>query len=86
MFIEVNTTCGTEEEARCIVRHAVEQHLCACAHILPVESYYWWNGSIFKTASAQYERLSELIITKHSYDPPPIYTTPIERCSKAYAQ
>jgi len=95
MLIEVNTTCGNEDEARRIARRAVEQHLCACVHVSPIESYYWWQGSIqqdiefrllFKTISDQYERLVDLIVAEHSYDLPAIYSTPVLRGTDAYTK
>jgi len=39
-------TAGSEDEARKIARHLVEQRLAACVNIVPqIESIYRWQGS-----------------------------------------
>jgi uncharacterized protein involved in tolerance to divalent cations len=40
-------TAGSEEEARKIARHLVEQRLAACVNIVPqIESIYRWQGKV----------------------------------------
>ena len=95
MLIEVHTTCGNEDEARRIALRALEEHLCACVHMTPIESHYWWQGVIrqnnefrlsFKTISERYERLVDLIVGEHSYDLPSIYSTAVLHGGEDYTR
>ena len=43
----VLSTVGSEEEARKIAHHLVEQQLAACVNIVPkIESVYRWQGKV----------------------------------------
>lgn len=94
MFLIVHTTCATAEEARRIAHGAVEQHLCACAHIDAIDSVYRWQGEVcsekewrlsFKTVSSRYDELVAFIKQQHSYDLPAIYAVTAEHATPEYA-
>ena len=54
----VLVTAGSEEEASTIGRTLVEEHLAACANIVPgIRSIYRWKGKI-------YDEQESLIIIK----------------------
>jgi len=76
----VLTTAGSEEEARKIARHVVEERLAACVNIIPqVVSIYCWQNKveesrewllIIKTTAAAFEAVRQAIAQLHSYDLP----------------
>jgi periplasmic divalent cation tolerance protein len=70
----VLTTTGSEEEARKIAHHLVENHLAACVNILPqVTSIYRWQGNVEKA-----------IVELHSYDLPECIAVVIEDGTPEY--
>ena len=90
----VQTNCSRVEEARAIVRAAVEAGLAACGNIHgPVTSVYRWSGEIvesreyvavLKTTRASLHRLEPLIRRQHSYELPAILVLPIEGGEASY--
>lgn len=92
--IVVLVTAGSEEEARQLVRHLLEQKLIACANLVPVNSLYMWEGEmqddrevlmIIKTHSTVFaDKLVETIKAQHSYDVPEIIAMPIVLGSQDY--
>lgn len=91
--IEVTVTCGSVDEARRIMRAAVEARLAACAQTWPVESCYRWEGAIaddhehlvlFKSADAHFSALCELIRSHHSYDVPAIAAVAVAAAGPGY--
>ncbi|NGX53982.1 MAG: Divalent-cation tolerance protein CutA [Chlamydiae bacterium] len=86
-FIQIYWTCGNIEEAREISRYLVQNHLVACANIIPkVESIYLWKEKletgkevkvIFKTREEKFEAVKEAILARCSYDVPEILQVPI---------
>ena len=95
-IVTVYATFGSEEEARRIVRTAVEEGLAACANILaPCHSVYRWQGAIeeaaehpalFKTSAARAKALVARIAALHSYDVPAAVVWPIARTLPAYKE
>ena len=94
-FIEISTCCASIEEAHKIARLAVEKRLCACAHIIPIESYYRWQGEVtqdtehkifFKTTSKNAKALADLIKTEHSYALPAVVEHPLRPLTIEYGQ
>lgn len=74
-------TCDSEKEAQDISNLLIEQKLVACAQIFPIQSRYWWDGSVqektefyvsTKTLLSHAEKIEHLICDKHSYDVPAI--------------
>ncbi|SRR5208282_2554417 len=92
----VLTTAGSEEEARKIARHIVEERLAACVNIVPqVVSIYSWQNQveesrewllIIKTTAAAFERVRTAILELHSYDLPECICLTIEDGSPGYLQ
>jgi periplasmic divalent cation tolerance protein len=90
----VLTTAGSEEEARKIARHLVEQKLAACANIIPrVESIYRWQGKIesaqewlliIKTTAVRFPAVRDAICALHSYDLPECIAFSVEDGSLPY--
>ena len=78
----VLSTFPTADAARQIARRLVEEHLVACANILPgVESIYVWKGNVetagetlvlFKTTQENYPRVERRIRELHPYEVPEI--------------
>lgn len=92
----VLSTAGSEEEARKIAHHLVEQQLAACVNIVPrIESVYRWQGKVesnreylllIKTSSEKFPQVSEAIRELHSYDLPECIALAVEDGSSAYLQ
>ncbi len=92
----VLSTAGSEEEARKIAHHLVENQLAACVNIIPqVESIYRWEGKIessrewlllIKTTAEKVTRVTAAILELHSYDLPECIAIAIEGGSSAYME
>jgi len=75
-------TTGSEEEAERIARALLEEHLIACANMVPgIRSLYRWQGRLnndqetlllCKTREALFPRLAERVKALHSYEVPEI--------------
>jgi periplasmic divalent cation tolerance protein len=92
----VLTTAGSEEEARKIARHLVENQLAACVNIVPqVESIYRWQGKVdsarewlllVKTNQERFPAVRDAIRELHSYELPECVAINIEDGSPDYLQ
>ena len=92
----VLSTAGSEEEARKIAHHLVEQRLAACVNIVPrIESLYRWEGRVesnreylllIKTSSAMFPEVRDAIVALHSYELPECVEIAIEDGSSEYLQ
>ena len=92
----VLTTAGSEDEARKIARHLVENRLAACVNLIPrVESIYRWQGKIesatewlllIKTTAPRFPAVRDAIGQLHSYDVPECVMLTIEDGSAPYLQ
>lgn len=90
----VLSTAGSEEEARKIAHHLVEQKLAACVNIVPqVESIYRWQGKVessrewlllIKTTVEQFASVRDAVAKLHSYDLPECVAIAIEDGSTKY--
>lgn len=90
----VLTTTASQDEARKIARHLVENQLAACVNILAqVESIYRWRGKVesapewlllIKTSAARFPAVRDAIGALHSYDLPECIAIPIEDGSEPY--
>jgi periplasmic divalent cation tolerance protein len=90
----VLVTASSQEEAKALALHLLEQQLIACANLIPVQSYFTWEGKfdeaaevlmILKTTSAVFqEKLIAAIREKHSYQVPEIIGMPIVLGSADY--
>ena len=79
------TTTPTREEARKIAKLLVEEKLAACVQLLPIESFYAWQGKtqneaevllLIKTRTALFESATARIKEIHSYTVPEIVAMP----------
>lgn len=92
----VLSTAGSEEEARKIAHHLVEQRLAACVNIVPrIESVYRWEGKVesnreylllIKTSSAMFPEVRDAILELHSYELPECVEIAVENGSSEYLQ
>ena len=92
----VLTTAGSEDEARKISHHLVENRLAACVNVIPgVESIYRWQGKVesaaewlllIKTTSQKFPAVRDAIAALHSYEVSECVMFPIEDGSAAYLQ
>jgi periplasmic divalent cation tolerance protein len=79
------TTTPTREEAQKIARLLIEEKLAACVQLLPIESFYVWQGKtqneaevllLIKTRTALFESAIARIKAVHSYTVPEIVAVP----------
>ncbi len=79
------TTTQNREEAATIAKLLIEEKLAACVQLLPIESFYSWQGKtqneaevllLVKTRSALFEAAIARIKTVHSYTVPEIVAMP----------
>jgi periplasmic divalent cation tolerance protein len=90
----VLTTTGSEDEARKIAQHLVENRLAACVNIIPhVESIYRWQGKVessrewllvVKSTAEKFIEVRDAIRELHSYDLPECIAVSIEAGSPQY--
>ena len=92
--IVVLSTCSSEEEARKIARHLVENRLAACVNVASgVRSVYRWQGAIEEAAECLliiksrrdlFDPLRAALETIHSYDVPEVIALSIVDGSPSY--
>lgn len=87
-YILVLITVPTEESAKKVASHLLEQKLAACVNIIPgLTSLFWWKGNInddqemlliAKTHQSLFaEKLIPAVRQVHPYDVPEIIALPI---------
>lgn len=89
-------TASSPDEARKIARSLVEQHLVACANIVPaIQSFYWWKGEVcadnealimMKTMPDKIPALRTALPKLHSYDVPELIIVDINDGLPAYLE
>jgi periplasmic divalent cation tolerance protein len=89
-------TAGSEDEARKIANHLVEQRLAACVNIVPrIESIYRWQGKVessgewlllIKTTAEKFSEVCDTIRQLHSYELPECISIEIDDGSAAYLE
>jgi periplasmic divalent cation tolerance protein len=92
----VLSTAGSEDEARKIAHHLIEQRLAACVNIVPrIESVYRWQGKVesnreclllIKTSSTMFAQVRDAILELHSYELPECVEIAVEDGSSEYLQ
>jgi len=79
------TTMPGREEAAKIAKLLIDEKLAACVQLLPIESFYAWQGKtqneteillLVKTRSALFEPAIARIKAVHSYSVPEIVAMP----------
>lgn len=93
-YIQVVTTVASQDDARRLARELVAERLAACVQIAgPIESVYWWQGTIdtaaewrctLKSRADLYPQLAAAIGRLHSYETPEILSLPVLDGSPAY--
>lgn len=92
-YCVILVTVGSEEEGAKIANTLLSEKLAACINIVPIQSFYTWQGEIhqdrewqllIKTRLHLFEKLAERVQTLHSYDVPEIVALPIVAGSSAY--
>jgi periplasmic divalent cation tolerance protein len=80
----LTTTQGREEAAR-IAKLLIDEKLAACVQLLPIESFYFWQGKtqneaevllLVKTRSDLFEAAIARIKSVHSYTVPEVVAMP----------
>ncbi len=95
-MIQVQWTCPSLDEARCVIRLLLEGRLIACANIIPeIESHYWWEGALeatrevkvyLKTAEHLFHSVEQMIRQNCSYQVPEIIAFKAWTVSKPYEE
>lgn len=89
----VYITVPSQSEAEKISCHLLEKKLIACANFYPINSVYWWQGSltkedeyilIVKTSEQHYELVKEEVEKIHPYATPCIVGIPSHANEKYY--
>jgi periplasmic divalent cation tolerance protein len=79
------TTTPTREEAARIAKLLIDEKLAACVQLLPIESFYVWQGKtqneaelllLVKTRRSLFEKAIARIKAIHSYTLPEIVALP----------
>lgn len=79
------TATPTREEATRIAKLLIDEKLAACVQLLPIESFYVWEGKtqneaelllLVKTRCALFEKTIARIKSIHSYTVPEIVALP----------
>jgi periplasmic divalent cation tolerance protein len=87
------TTAPSREEAQNIARLLIDEKLAACVQLLPIESFYVWQGKtqneaevllLVKTRTALFEQAIARIKAVHSYTVPEIVATPFSAGFSGY--
>jgi periplasmic divalent cation tolerance protein len=80
-YVEIQVTCGGDDEAEAIADDLVARRLAACVHLLPIRSTYRWAGVVqhdeeilllAKTRAELAESAQQAVLARHSYDVPAI--------------
>ncbi|MDI1272305.1 divalent-cation tolerance protein CutA [Polaromonas sp.] len=91
----VMAAMDNEAAAEMLAQHLVEARLAACVQVMPVKSFYVWQGEsrkdaefllLIKTRAALYAQVEAFIITRHPYDTPEILQMPVSAGASAYLQ
>ncbi len=92
----VLSTAASEDEARKIAHHLIEQRLAACVNIVPrIESIYRWKEKVessqeflllVKTSVDRFPQIRDAIRELHSYELPECVAISIEDGSPEYLQ
>ncbi len=96
MVLLCYVTCQSVDEAEKIGFTLVEEHLAACANIIPqVRSIFRWEGKVteqnealllLKTTKKKAAALEKRVKALHSYETPCICFYSTERVEKGYAK
>ena len=89
----VMTTVAKIGDGKKIIEALLDKQLAACIQVMPIQSFYRWEGELtndaeqlllIKTKRALYKRVQQLILAQHPYDLPEIIQVPITDGFPAY--
>ncbi|EOD77395.1 Periplasmic divalent cation tolerance protein CutA [Grimontia indica] len=92
-YVVVMTTFADDNIGKRIIESLLEKKLAACVQVLPIQSYYHWQGKIasdtekqvmIKTKKSLYQDVEAEICRLHDYDVPEVIQLPIEAGLPAY--
>lgn len=92
-FCIITTTFPDDASAKKMIALLLEQRVVACAQILPVQSFYRWEGNlceaserlvVMKTKSSLFGAVEALIKAHHPYEIPQLLQIPIQNGLEAY--
>lgn len=82
----VITTFADDANGQQIIDALLEQRLAACVQVMPMQSWYRWQGELrcdaeklllIKTKPALYLKVQEAILARHAYELPEIIQVPV---------
>jgi periplasmic divalent cation tolerance protein len=85
-YCVVLCACPGDEIAESLAGALVKNRLAACVQIMPIRSFYEWEGKIhrdeelllfIKTRNALYQQLEDFISKNHPYEVPEIVLIPM---------
>ncbi|MDO8777353.1 MAG: divalent-cation tolerance protein CutA [Burkholderiaceae bacterium] len=91
----VMTAINHEAAAEALAQQLVEAKLAACVQVMPVKSFYIWQGEsrreaeyllLVKTRAALYAQVEAFIIANHPYETPEILQVPVIAGAVGYLQ
>jgi periplasmic divalent cation tolerance protein len=92
-YAVVLTTTSSANQAEKIALALLEGRLAACVQVLPMKSFYPWQGQIqhdheylllIKCKAANFEGIEACIKANHSYELPEVVQLPIMTGSQEY--
>ncbi len=92
-YLIVHTTVDERSKAEFLARTILEACLGACIQIVPIHSFYRWEGRLesadeyrleIKTRTDRYDALQALLLHHHPYDTPEILAIPVVGGSEGY--
>ncbi|WP_318442784.1 divalent-cation tolerance protein CutA [Photobacterium leiognathi] len=85
-YCVVMTTFANPSVGKTIIDELINQRLAACVQVMPIQSYYHWQGEVncdqehqvmIKTKVALFEQVKATILQFHDYETPEIIQLPI---------
>ncbi|WP_318472961.1 divalent-cation tolerance protein CutA [Photobacterium leiognathi] len=85
-YCVVMTTFANPSVGKTIIDELINQRLAACVQVMPIQSYYHWQGEVncdqehqvmIKTKAALFEQVKAKILQFHDYETPEIIQLPI---------
>ena len=92
-YTVVMTIASSKDEARRIASGLVDAKLAACVQVLPIESYFAWDGEVqhedellvlIKSKRVDFDAINTKLSELHSYDVPEVISVPIQGGSATY--
>ncbi len=86
-IISIYVTHANQEEAEKITSHLFNKKLIACANFFPIQSQYWWKGTLergneivtlLKTREENFDIVRDEILKIHPYETPCILKLELE--------